>query len=142
MFDTMTANPVAAYARVGLETGVMAANPHKLVLMLFDGALLSIASAADHMQAQRIADKGQAIIRAIDIINNGLKASLDYEVGGELAGRLGALYDYICMRLLHANTHNSQPALAEAANLLSEIRDAWREIADDPAALSKNRACA
>jgi flagellar protein FliS len=128
-----------AYTKVGIETGVISANPHKLILMLFDGALMAIGSATRHMQENQIAEKGQSISRAIDIIANGLEASLDTKADGELANRLAALYDYMCVRLLHANLKNDRAALDEVAGLLGEIRSAWEEIANDPAVLSANR---
>ena len=65
---------------------------------------------------------------AIEIIANGLKISLDYEAGGDLAARLGALYDYMTHRLLYANLHNSRPALDEVTRLLNELKGAWEEI--------------
>src|SRR5262245_36802350 len=139
---TPTNNPAKAYATVGIETGVAAANPHKLILMLFDGALLSLSSAASHMQKNNIAEKGQSISKAIDIISNGLRASLDLKAGGELAERLFALYDYMANRLLQANIHNDAAAVAEVSHLLGELRSAWQEIAQNPAALSGNRAAA
>lgn len=122
-----------AYAKVGMETGVVAANPHRLILMLFDGALLAVTKAGNAMQQERIADKGQAISQAIDIISNGLGASLNFSAGDELANRLAALYDYMCTRLLHANVHNDQAALTEVNHLLGEIKSAWEAIANDPA---------
>ncbi|MCL4724384.1 MAG: flagellar protein FliS, partial [Rhodocyclaceae bacterium] len=80
MFAAMH-NPKAAYAKAGVETGVETADPHKLVLMLFEGALLALASASLHMKrnedAADVARKGEAISKAINIIDNGLKASLD-----------------------------------------------------------------
>lgn len=131
-------DPASTYARVGLETGIHEANPHKLILMLFDGAIFSLGAAANHMRAANIAEKGQAISKAIDIIGNGLRASLDFESGGELAERLGALYDYMAHRLLHANLKNDLAALQEISGLLVELRGAWEEIANDPAIPSRN----
>lgn len=119
----------AAYAQVGVETGVSAADPHKLILMLFDGALLSIGTASAAMENQDIPAKGQAISKAIEIIVNGLKASLDLDAGGELAARLSALYDYMSERLLYANLNNSRPALDEVHGLLETLREAWAGIA-------------
>jgi len=136
---TPSARNADAYAKVGVETGVISANPHKLILMLFDGALMAISSAGRQMQANQIAEKGQSISKAIDIISNGLEASLDTSSEGELAGRLSALYDYMCLRLLHANLKNDKAALDEVAGLLGDIRSAWEEIANDPAVLSANR---
>ncbi|MFA9440669.1 flagellar export chaperone FliS [Uliginosibacterium sp. sgz301328] len=121
-------SPAAAYARIGVETGVTTADPHKLVLMLFDGALLSINSAAISMTAGDVPAKGRNITRAIEIVSMGLKASLDMEAGGELAERLGHLYDYICERLLLANAQNNEGALAEVSRLLGELKDAWEQI--------------
>lgn len=118
----------AAYAKVGVETGVSTADPHKLILMLFDGALLQVRSAGIAMQSKDIPGKGMAISKAIEIIVNGLKVSLDISAGGELAERLAALYDYMGERLLYANLHNSQPALDEVAGLLATLREAWAEI--------------
>jgi flagellar protein FliS len=137
---TSTHNPSTAYAKVGVETGVAAASPHKLILMLFDGAALALSSAAVQIREDRTTEKGLSISRAIDIIANGLKASLDRDAGGDLASRLAALYDYMCARLLHANLRNDLAALNEVAGLLGELKGAWEEIADDPAVLSANKA--
>lgn len=122
-------NSAAAYARVGVETGVGTADPHKLILMLFDGAVLSLAKADSAMTGKDIAARGQAISKAIDIITNGLKASLDQSAGGELSARLGALYDYMCERLLYANLHSNKAALAEVSDLLIGLRESWEGIA-------------
>ena len=133
-------NSAKSYAQVGMETGVAAADPHQLIVMLFDGALLAIAKAGSAMQQNQIAEKGQAISQAIDIIANGLQASLNFSAGDELANRLAALYDYMCTRLVHANLNNDAAALSEVGRLLGEIKSAWEEIADDPAAVSASGA--
>ncbi len=119
---------VNAYSTVGIETGVDAADPHKLVLMLFDGALLAISDARRHLAAGATAAKGLSLTKAIMIVDHGLKASLDMSSGGELAGRLAALYDYVCRQLLVANAHNSDAEMDEARRLLGELRGAWAQI--------------
>lgn len=119
-----------AYARVGVETKVSTASPHQLIVMLYDGALQAINTAAASMEASDIPAKGKAISQAINIITNGLKASLDMEAGGEIADRLAALYDYMSQRLLQANLQNSRPALDEVSALLGELREAWLGIAN------------
>ncbi|NMG45885.1 flagellar export chaperone FliS [Aromatoleum toluvorans] len=131
-----SSNRASAYAKVGVETGVSTADPHKLILMLFDGAILSIATAAAAMERNDISTKGQAISKTIEIVINGLKASLDLNAGGELASRLSALYDYMTERLLYANLHNSRPALDEVRGLLETLREAWAGIA--PGATAAN----
>lgn len=128
MFGSYSANRANAYAKVEVETGVTSADPHKLVLMLFDGAVLAISTAAGAMQRGDVATRGQSTSKAIEIITNGLKASLDVDAGGELAERLSALYDYMCERLLYANLHNNRAALDEVAGLLEGLREAWQGI--------------
>jgi len=127
-------NKADAYARVGVETGVTSASPHQLILMLYDGALASIQGAKVAMTDKNIPVKGQHISKAIDIILNGLKVSLNLDAGGELAVRLDALYDYMAERLLYANIHNNTAALEEVAALLDSLRSAWMSIADQAGA--------
>ena len=128
MFGSYSANRANAYAKVEVETGVTAADPHTLVLMLYDGAILAISTAAGAMLRGDIATKGQSTSKAIEIITNGLKASLDVKAGGELAERLSALYDYMGERLLYANLHNNRAALDEVSGLLEGLREAWQGI--------------
>lgn len=128
MFASMNRS-ASAYAKVGIESAVASADPHRLILMLFDGATVAISTARLHLERNEIAAKGQNISKAIDIINNGLLASLDKEAGGELAQNLAALYEYMCNRLLWANLKNDAAALDEVARLLGEIHGAWAEIA-------------
>jgi flagellar protein FliS len=134
MFGTSYANRASAYARVGTETSVEAASPHKLIMMLYDGALLALRTAAIAMRNKDIPTKGQSISKAINIIDNGLRVSLDLNAGGDLAGRLHALYEYMSERLLYANLHNSEAALDEVVGLLGSLREAWAGIADQAAA--------
>ena len=127
MFGSMQRG-VNAYAKVGLETGIDSASPHKLIVMLFDGALTALRSALAHMKAGEIAAKGKAISKAITIIDNGLRVSLDKEAGGEIAAGLDSLYGYMSARLLQANLHNDQEALGEVDRLLTDLREAWNAI--------------
>lgn len=127
MFGMMR-NPAESYAKVGVDAAVETADPHRLILMLFDGAVAAISIAKFEMEAGEIAKKGASISKAIDIISNGLLASLDINAGGELAERLAALYEYMTQRLLFANLKNSTAALDEVLELLNSLRSAWEQI--------------
>jgi flagellar protein FliS len=117
-----------AYAKTDIESGVLAADPHKLIAMLYQGALLAIANAKNSMLRKDIPAKCKYISHAMVIIDEGLKASLDKNVGGELALNLESLYDYMCSRLFIANVNNDIAALDEVARLLGEIKGAWDSI--------------
>lgn len=119
-----------AYAKVGMETGVLAANPHKLIVMLFDGLQVALATALMQMKEGNIAAKGKSISKALLIIDSGLRASLDKSAGGEIAGNLDRLYEYMSNRLLQANLKNDPEAIEEVQRLVQDIKQAW--LAIDP----------
>lgn len=119
---------IQAYAQVSVESAVMSASPHQLVVLLFDGALSAMKKAVILIDQGDIPGKGQALSKAINIITNGLRAGLNHEVGGELSTTLDDLYEYMTRRLLQANLHNDIPAIHEVETLLTNIADAWKEI--------------
>lgn len=133
---------VDVYAQVGVETGVAAADPHKLILMLFDGTHAAICAARLAISRNDIAAKAAAISKAIAIIDGGLKASLDVKAGGVLAERLASLYDYMLNRLLAANLRNDTDLLDEVNRLLDELRGAWAQIGQRNGAVPASEATA
>jgi flagellar protein FliS len=133
--NTATRNALNAYVKTGIETAIPEANPHQLVMMLFEGALAAIADARLNMIRGQIAARGKSISKAMAIVDQGLKCSLDKERGGELAERLDALYEYIGAKLLEANAQSRSEPLDEAERLLNEIYGAWTEIGKAPATL-------
>ncbi|APG18653.1 MULTISPECIES: flagellar export chaperone FliS [Kosakonia] len=123
-----TKSGTQAYAQVGVESAVLSASPHQLVVLLFDGALSAMKKAAILIEQGDIPGKGRALSQAINIITNGLRAGLNHEAGGEISANLDSLYDYMTRRLLQANLHNDLSAIDEVSKLLSNIADAWKEI--------------
>jgi len=119
-----------SYRNLDLETSVQGATPHKLVALLYDGAIGAILRARAALHGGDVAGKGKAISHAIRIVDEGLKASLDPRAG-ELAVNLRDLYDYMARRLLAANLHNDEQALQEVATLLSQLRAGWAGISPD-----------
>ena len=125
-----------AYARVGVETGVMGASPHRLIVMLYQGARQAIAQARMHVQQGNVSARGEAIGKAIQIVESGLQLSLNLEVGGEIAERLDALYTYMSRRLLEANIQQSEAMLVEVDGLLATLEEAWIGIAPEIARMA------
>ena len=117
-----------AYAKVGLETGVVAASPHKLIVMLFEGAIVAINNAKAHMTAGQFEDKGRAITKAVLIVDEGMRGSLDKKAGGDIAANLDSLYVYIIQCLMRGNLRNDQALLDEALMLLLDLKGAWDAI--------------
>jgi flagellar protein FliS len=121
------ASKLAAYRSTSAHAGVAAADPHRLVVMLMDGALDRIATARGLMVHGDVAEKAQLLQRAVAIIDE-LRNSLNLKAGGELSHNLDALYEYMCMRLVQANASNKPEWLDEVSRLLNEIRSAWLQL--------------
>lgn len=121
---------LAAYQSAAAHGGVAASDPHRLIVMLMDGAVERIVTARGCMQRNETAEKARLINRAVSIIGE-LRNSLDLRSGGQIAANLAELYDYMCRRLLRATTENRVEMLDEVSALLHEIRSAWLAIAPE-----------
>ena len=117
----------ASYRSLDVQTMVDGADPHRLVEMLYDGAIVQVTKARYALTTKDVAAKGEATTRAIRIIDEGLKAALDARAG-DVARNLDALYDYMTRTLVNANMKNSDALYAEVEKLLGDLRGAWQDI--------------
>ena len=120
----------SAYRAIGIETGVDAVDPLGLVVMLYDGAIQAIVQAERRLVCGEIEARGSYTSKAIDIVVQGLSASLDMRVGGALAEGLWSLYEYMGRRLVAANLHGDASIYHEVRTLLIDLRASWQELRD------------
>ena len=109
------------------NSAIAFSDPHVLILRMMDGAIERINQAKGAMQQKNTELKGKLIGKAINIIS-GLEGCLDRDLDNELVINLGALYEYMNVRLFEANAENDSARLDEVAGLLAEIRLAWVQI--------------
>ena len=107
-----------------LEGRVFSANPIGLVRMLYHGCSDAVREARRKLEEGDIAGRSRAITNA-QLILIELAHSLDRSRGGEIAGRLGQLYEYMTIRLTEANCRQDGSPLAEVLGLLSTLDEAW-----------------
>lgn len=117
------------YQKVNIHTMIEGASPHRLIQMLMEGALEKMYIARTLMEAGEIGPKAENITWAISIID-GLRISLDKELGGEIAQNLEDLYDYMVRRLIEANLKNDTGMVEEAIDLMKQVKEAWDAIAN------------
>jgi flagellar secretion chaperone FliS len=117
-----------SYRHIGVETELVNADPHRVIELLFDGAIAAINRSRDALIAGDVARRTQAITLAIRIIQDGLQASLDLSKG-TIATNLDRLYDYFCFRLLAANREADEAPLLEVGDLVQQLRATWSSIA-------------
>ena len=129
MYTPASARAASAYRTLSIQGRTDGGNPHELIMMLFDGLLVAVGGARQSLARGDVAGKGAYIGRAVRILEEGLKAGLDIERGGELALNLRGLYDYCVARLTEANLRNDDAALADVIRIIEPLVDGWRGIA-------------
>lgn len=122
-----TRNPAAAYRSTAVETRVHEADPHKLIELMFEGAIQRLRTAEACTESGDIPRKAKAASEAGAIIDS-LSGCLDFSQGGDIAARLEALYDYASRRVVSANAANDPAGFAEVADLLDDVYGAWKAI--------------
>jgi flagellar protein FliS len=127
----MYANANAAYR----ESRVLSASPVELILILYQAASGAVGDARRHLAAGAIAERSRSVNKACAILAE-LISALDRDRGGEIAQRLGQLYDYMYARLIEANRQQADAPLAEVLELLGTLSGAWGAVgpAAEPAA--------
>ena len=119
---------VRQYRESGIQSIVADASPHRLIAMLYDGALERLAIAESGMTRANIEDKLRGIDSTMAILGH-LRDVLDYKAGGAIAQRLASLYDYMMRRLLRAKIDNDVAGVREVAALVRTIKAGWDAIA-------------
>ena len=136
MFTPVSMRSANTYKTIGLETSILGASPHQLVSLLFDALQLSLATAKGAILSGDITTKGRAIGKAVRILEEGLKAGLDANRGGEIAVNLRTVYDICILRLTEANFRNDVAIMDEVIRLISPVSDGWQQIKGDAAVQS------
>ncbi len=112
-----------AYQRNKYET----ASPHRLVLLLYEGAITNLHLAKKALDALQYLEMNKKIQKTQEIICE-LMACLNEEQGGEIAENLKRLYLYMNDRLLVANLMKQGTTMEEVEGLLRELKASWEQI--------------
>lgn len=123
--NAMRTNPYINY----LENEILTADPVHLIVLLYRGAIESVAAARTHLANGDIRARSRSITKAIEILTE-LALTLNFEAGGDLSSKLSALYDYAQRLLVDANIRQVEPPLVEAEQLLSTLLEAWEGCQD------------
>lgn len=120
------------YARTYRNNAILTATPGQLVLMLYDGALKSLAIAREAFargenEPRRIAIINEQLLKAQAILMD-LQSGLNLEAGGEFARTMYRLYEYHNRRLFEANLRKREEPVIEVEALVQELRDAWAQM--------------
>ncbi|WP_409523835.1 flagellar export chaperone FliS [Nitrincola sp. MINF-07-Sa-05] len=124
------------YQQINVETSLTNATPHRLVQMLFEGALSSLSAAKGALKDGTSVQVATHMKKAATIIA-GLEEGLDYDKAGpdgrELVSNLENLYQYMQDQLISAQVDQSEAKVDHIISLLIELKSAWDQIKPDAA---------
>ncbi|WP_236338833.1 flagellar export chaperone FliS [Paenibacillus plantiphilus] len=117
-----------AYQKNRFET----ASPHRLILMLYEGALKYASQAERALLEQDIVASNRLLLKIQDIVYE-LIATLDMKQGGQIATNLQSLYFYVIDCLVQANLQKNHEKLQEVVEILQSLKSAWEQIGKEVA---------
>ena len=123
----MNGNGIDASRQINVTT----ANPGRLVLMCYEGAISSLKSARENYISGEYETKAETVQKAQSIISE-LMQALDFERGGEVAKNLNSLYNYMLRRIIEGDVKRDMKAFDEVILILGELESAWKEISRIP----------
>lgn len=106
------------------KTSVNTASKEQILLMLYQAAIKNCKKAMEAIDRKEIAKKGEYIGKLQDIVIE-LNNSLDFEIGGDIAKELSALYDYILFASTQSNIKMDKEGLEGSLNVLNTLYEGW-----------------
>jgi flagellar protein FliS len=111
-----------------LENSVMTESPGRIIVLLYDGAILALRRAAEAIENRDWQTKSRCLSRARDILWE-LNQSLNLEAGGSLAQNLRCLYNFLQRCIGEINISNDLVRLEKAIGILEDLGGAWKKVA-------------
>lgn len=120
---------IQAYRQGTLKTTVAAADPHRVIQMLMEGALSKLAEAKGHIVRREMEAKAMTLSKVSAIIN-ALNDGLDQDNPNEITNNLASLYEFMLMRVGEAGIQMDVSKIDEVIQLLVTIKSAWDQISE------------
>ena len=103
---------------------IMTATPEALTLMLYNGCLKFIKEGVEQLAEKNYEASNISLQKAQNIISEfRVTLNMDYEISHQLL----PLYNYAYDRLVEGNLDDNLDAIKEAADIITELRDAWAQ---------------
>ncbi|WP_417581863.1 flagellar export chaperone FliS [Nitrincola sp.] len=118
---------IGQYKQIGVETALVNATPHRLIQMLYEGALTNLANAKGAITNNQLGLLSESIKKTSNILV-GLEEGLDLQKGGDIAANLQALYRYMQTELIAAQAARSEQKIDALISIFVDLKSGWDAI--------------
>jgi flagellar protein FliS len=122
----MKSRGLAGYKEVSNVSAASEASPAELINLVFDRVLDSLKQAVHQIESGKGCQESSQ--RAIDLITQGLQASLDFERGGDISRNLASLYEWSVRQIIMARSKNNAALLDAVIAVMTDLQDGWRSV--------------
>ncbi|MHC4267015.1 MAG: flagellar export chaperone FliS [Planctomycetota bacterium] len=123
----METQPTDSYKKSQVET----ASPIDLIIILYDRVIVLLDKARNEILEKKFEEKNTSLTKATDIVFE-LLTTLDNDKGGEIAASLSRIYNFVIREITNANMSLNTKELDNAKRILSELRESWISIKNNP----------
>ena len=109
---------------------MMANSPGRRIIKLYNHLVLMLRDAGEHLRASEWEPAATQLSKANMTIEE-LVNALNYEEGGEIAVRLGSIYNFMLRELLRVGIRRDPEPLARLQRMTESLLEAWVHAVDE-----------
>jgi flagellar protein FliS len=119
-------NAASGYLRIRNESLTQQSSPQELILLVYESLIDRLVKCQGFLEQSENAEYDREILKSMQLIQYGLRDSLSFDLGGEVAVSLDHTYATWMMALEFLNTSRSEERLASLIVGVRDIHDAWK----------------
>jgi len=125
-------NAASGYLRIRNESLTQHSTPQELILLVYESLIDRLVKCQGYLSQGENASFDQEILKSMQLIQYGLRDSLSFDLGGEVALSLDHTYATWMMVLEFLNTSRSAERLDNLIVGVRDVHDAWKTAFDRP----------
>ena len=118
----------AKNAQAYRRTTVNSTSRERLVPLLYEHLLINLKRADRQIRSKDLEGKAESLGKASEIVYE-LLSALDFDQGGEIAGRLASLYSYFLQEIRTVSRKMDVARLGQMVEMIEELHEPWVEAA-------------
>jgi flagellar protein FliS len=119
-------NAASGYQRIRNESLTQHSTPQELILLVYQSLIDRLVKCQGYLEHGENEDFDREVLKSMQLIQYGLRDSLSFDLGGEVAVNLDHTYATWMMVLEFLNTSRSVERLANLIVGVRDVHEAWK----------------